>query len=358
MNDGVKTLVILSPGFPADEADSTCVPPQQVFVRNLKKNFPDLNIIVLAFEYPFVPSEYDWCGVSVTALGGRNRGSLYRLLNWRRVRQKLSSINKQVQVIGLLSFWLGDCAYIGSLFARKYKLPHFTWILGQDARPGNKYVKRVNPQGSNLIALSDFIAAEFYKNYGIRPARVVPAGIDAEMFSTISFERDIDILGAGSLIPLKQFHLIVSLVRSLQEFFPRIRAVICGNGPEREKLATMINDLELDNHIKLVGELPQEEVLALMQRTKVFVHPSAYEGFGIVCLEALYAGAQVVSFVRPMEAEIAHWHIAVNQSDMKNRVKSLLSLPDADDTPVGLYLVEDTNRTIMQLFNYSESAIF
>ena len=350
MSDAVKTLVILSPGFPADEADTTCVPPQQVFVRNLKKNFPALNIVVFAFEYPFVDSEYDWYDVSVTAFGGQNRGGFRRLLNWRRIRQKLRFINKRAQIIGVLSFWLGDCAYVGSLFARKYKLPHFTWILGQDARPGNKYVKRAKSRANNLIALSDFVASEFHKNYGITPDHVIPAGIDTGMFTTISFERDIDILAAGSLIPLKQFHLIVSLVRSLQESFPHIRVMICGNGPEREKLDTMIKDLELDNNIMLVGELPHEEVLALLQRTKVFVHPSAYEGFGIACLEALYAGAQVVSFVRPMQAEIKHWHIAINELEMNHGVKSLLSLPDIDHTPISPYLVEDTNRAVMELF--------
>jgi len=42
-----ETLVILSPGFPGNEADSTCMPPQQIFVKALRAICPGLEIIVL-----------------------------------------------------------------------------------------------------------------------------------------------------------------------------------------------------------------------------------------------------------------------------------------------------------------------
>ena len=38
MNKDKKTLVILTPGFPKDEADSTCLPMQQQLIRALKVN--------------------------------------------------------------------------------------------------------------------------------------------------------------------------------------------------------------------------------------------------------------------------------------------------------------------------------
>ena len=54
MNDKQKTFVILTPGFAKDEADSTCIPTQQNFVRALKELYPQLNIIILAFDYPYI----------------------------------------------------------------------------------------------------------------------------------------------------------------------------------------------------------------------------------------------------------------------------------------------------------------
>jgi glycosyltransferase involved in cell wall biosynthesis len=356
MNEQAKTLVILSPGFPKNEADTTCIPPQQVFVKNLKHNFPQLNIIVLAFEYPFFSIPYQWNDITVIPFGGRNRAKLFRLRNWVSIKTTLGRINKQYQLLGLLSFWMGDCAFIASAFAKKYGLKHFCWLLGQDARAGNKYFKLIKPEGRSLIALSDFIVKEFNENYAISPAHVIPVGIDPGLFSITQPERDIDILGAGSLIPLKQFSKLINLVKALQNSYPGIKSVICGDGPEQKLLTEMINEHHLENNIELTGELPHEQVLELMQRTKIFVHPSSYEGFGVVCLEALHAGAQVVSFVRPMTAEIKNWHFAQAQGDMLNIVKALLKDPKIDHTPVTPYLIADSCKAIMKLFDYEDSA--
>jgi len=351
------TLVILSPGFPANEVDSACVPPQQVFVKNLKQNFPQLTIIVLAFQYPFLAAEYEWNGVTVISFWGKSRGNVFRFFNWIKVWLKLRKLNRQHNIIGLLSFWMGECALIGHKFAKKNKLKHYCWILGQDARPGNNYYKYIKPQEGELIALSDFIADEFCKNYRVTPAQVIPTGIDPAIFGKQAANRDIDIFGAGSLIPLKQYHLFVNIVSVLRYMFPNIKAVICGNGPEMETLKTMIDNLDLGNNITLMGELPHTDVLKLMRRTKVFVHTSAYEGFGVVCLEALYAGAQVVSFMRPMNAAIKNWHFAYMQDDMVEIIKGILENPELDHSSVAPYLVKDSNVAMMELFGYNEAAI-
>jgi glycosyltransferase involved in cell wall biosynthesis len=335
------TFIILSPGFPKDEDDSTCVPPQQVFVKSLKETFPQLNIIVLAFEYPYKAAKYQWNGIDVIAFGGSNKGGLSRMSNWRKIRAKLGELHNKYHIIGLLSFWLGDCALIGTRFAKRKQLKHLCWILGQDAKKGNRYFKLIKPQPASLIALSDFIANEVGKNYGVVPEHIISPGID--------------ILGAGSLIPLKQFYMLIELVNSLKEAFPGIKAVICGGGSEMASLKAMIRDFALEEHITLTGELPHDQVLNRMERSKVFVHPSAYEGFGVVCLEALYAGAQVVSLVKPMQADIKNWHVARSQSDMVDLVKELLYDQDNDHLPVVPYLIKDSAVAMMSLFGYNES---
>lgn len=352
-----KTLVILSPGFPKNEADSTCIPPQQVFVRNLKLRYPSLNIIVLAFEYPFHPSFYQWNNISVISFGGANKGGLIRLNSWLHVWLTLKRLSRQHQLIGLLSFWMGDCAFVASKFAKKHSLKQFCWILGQDAKPGNKYFKWIKPKAEDLIALSDFIATEVKSNYSIMPARIIPVGIDLKLFGEPSRTRDIDILGAGSLIPLKLYSLLINMIAALHICFPDIRAVICGDGSERHLLESLIKDYGLEKNIQLIGELPHNAVLTLMQRTKVFAHPSSYEGLGMVCLEALYAGAQVVSFVRPMDQPIENWHFAKTPDDMLNILKCLLDDPFWNKGKVAPYVISDTCRKIMSLFDYNDLAI-
>src|SRR5476651_775682 len=173
MNEQPQTLVILSPGFPESEEDSTCIPIQQVFVRALKQNYPELNIIIVAFEYPFTRTPYNWYGMPVIPFGGKNKSRLYRLRNWTRVWRRLTKLNKQHQVVGLLSLWFDECAFVGHNFAKIHRLKHFSWMLGQDARPGNRYFKWIKPKGESLIALSDFVARQVYKNYGVLPKNTI-----------------------------------------------------------------------------------------------------------------------------------------------------------------------------------------
>jgi glycosyltransferase involved in cell wall biosynthesis len=116
----------------------------------------------------------------------------------------------------------------------------------------------------------------------------------------------------------------------------------------------MIKVLGLEKNIELTGELPHSSVLELMQLSKVFLHTSAYEGFVVVCLEALYAGAQVVSMVRPMEVPIENWHVIQKQVDMAHKIKELLEDTAINYKPVLPYAIHDTAKAMMQLFDQNK----
>ncbi|MDB4925547.1 MAG: hypothetical protein JWR23_1603 [Mucilaginibacter sp.] len=354
-----KTLVILTPGFPKDEEDSTCIPDRQIFVRVLKETYPQLNIIVLAFQYPYQPNEYSWNGIKVIALGGKNKSGFYRRLTWIRAWRVLKEINAAYEVIGLLSFWFDECAFIGDKFSKKYTLKHYSWLLGQDARPGNKYVYRIMPNGDNLIALSDYLVNEFKKNYDITPQHLVPGAVDTSLFKPLLAERDIDILGVGSLIPLKQYKLFIETVKFLKGVLPDIKAVICGKGPEMDLLKAMVLSYQLEGNITFKGEVSHPGVLEYMQRSKILLHPSKYEGFSTVLLEALYAGAHVVSFFSPMKTPFRHHHIVTDQDEMNYEVLVLLTNTHRGHEPVLINEMKQTATSIVNLFesNYKEAAI-
>jgi glycosyltransferase involved in cell wall biosynthesis len=194
------------------------------------------------------------------------------------------------------------------------------------------------------------MAREIKKNYKITPLQVIPVGIDTSLFGTAPEKRDIDILAAGSLIPLKQYHLFVEAVGFLKKFFPGINAVICGKGPEMENLKAMAELLGLKKNIVFAGELPHTQVLALMQRTKVFLHTSEYEGFGAVLSEALYAGAHVVSFCKPMDRDYRHHYIEKNAEEMNARVLAILKNTKRGHDPVLVCTAPQIAKNVISLF--------
>lgn len=68
----------------------------------------------------------------------------------------------------------------------------------------------------------------------------------------------------------------------------------------RERIAARVTELNLDNHVKLLGKVADEDLLRLFYRADLFVLPvlsipGDVEGFGIVFQEAALAGAPSVS---------------------------------------------------------------
>jgi len=345
-----ETLVILSPGFPKNEADTACIPPQQIFVKALKEICPGLNVVVISFQYPFIERFYKWHRVKVYSIGGKEKGGYSRALVWIKAWRILLGLKKKNRILGILSFWFGECAFVGSYFAKRYRLMHYAWVLGQDAKSGNKFFRWIKPNGNELIALSDFIAAEIRQNYWISVHQVIPVGIDTSMFGPAPAKRDIDILGAGSLIPLKQYHLFIQSIGFLKPLFPNIKTVICGSGPELDRLRALSASLDLNNNIFFAGELPHAEVLALMQRSKVFLHPSAYEGFGSVLSEALYAGAHVVSFVKPMNKDYRHHYVVKDTDTMNAALSTILKNTHRGHDPVLMCSIQQIAKNVISLF--------
>ncbi len=345
-----RTFVILTPGFPADESDSTCLPFIQSFVLSVKREYSDMNVIVLTFQYPFAKKEYHWNGMKVLGFGGENKGGFFRVIVWLQVWKRLSKIRKENNVIGLLSFWLGECALIGKCFEKKYSIQHYCWLQGQDARKGNRYVGLMKPKSDEIIALSDFLAAEFYRNYAIPIPLVIESGIDISLIIKENEKRDIDILGAGSLIALKQYDLFIEIIFELRKTFPSLRAVICGKGPEKVKLEQLIERFELRDNIILADEVPHASVLQLMQRSRIFLHTSIYEGYSTVCAEALFASAKVISFCKPMHHLIENWDIVLDKDEMIGRCKSILENDQLQFNSVITNPINDIAGRMLRLF--------
>lgn len=349
--DNKTTLLVLSPGFPANEADSTCLPAQQSLILSLNTHFPEVKVIILAFEYPHTSQPYTWFGNEVIPFNGRNQGGAARWLRWIRIWIELTRLKRKHRIKGLLSFWLGQCSLIGNYFGRRYRLKQYTWILGQDARVGNRYLKWIHPHADSLIAMSDFLSNQLYKQYAVKPAYTIPNGIDPGLFPTLPVNRDIDIIGVGSLIPLKQYAIFIEVVSALKQTIPRLKVYLCGEGTERNRLHSLIQKQGLEDTISLTGEKTHTEVLQLMLRSKLMLHPSSYEGFSGACLEALYAGAHVISFQQPMNGWIRHWHIAEDTASMKEITQQLLSADDLPHNPVLPYTMEDTAKAFMELYS-------
>jgi glycosyltransferase involved in cell wall biosynthesis len=58
---------------------------------------------------------------------------------------------------------------------------------------------------------------------------------------------------------------------------------------------SLVKELNLTQHVSLLGAVPQADLPALFRNAAVFVYPSKYEGFGMPVLEAMSQGTPVIA---------------------------------------------------------------
>lgn len=100
------------------------------------------------------------------------------------------------------------------------------------------------------------------------------------------------VLACGRLVPYKGFDVLIRAA-----FGQSFEVWIVGEGRERERLEQLIENLGLQDRVRLLGSVPESERVKLMCIADVFVMPSVTnaETFGLVQLEAMAAGRPVVN---------------------------------------------------------------
>lgn len=350
-----KAVVILTPGFPANEQDTTCMPFLQQFCLSFLKVRPDVELRVIAFQYPYERGHYLWSGIKVYSAGGKTR-KFNRPLTWLGVFMQILKIKSEYELAVINSFWMTECALIGQWTARLYKIKHVVYVIGQDALKTNRYFRLLHfsrngshPKKMRIIAMSENLVGKFYESTGFKIQTVIPAGIDMHKINPTHEKRTIDILGTGTLIPLKNYLLFTEIINELKKDFPGIKSCIIGGGEQEQAIKEKIKAYRLENNLELLGELPHTEVFLYMQRSKIFLHTSGYEGQSTVIMEALANGLNIVCFdIGRAHVEGKIW-VCKDREEMVQKLKELLLSPQSHD-PIILLTNEDMVRAFFKVY--------
>jgi glycosyltransferase involved in cell wall biosynthesis len=154
----------------------------------------------------------------------------------------------------------------------------------------------------HIIAASSDTADRLSARLGRRASiTVAPNGIDLEaVHATYPQDDSTDLVVVSRLMPHKRISMLLEATALLHEQGLPVTCRIIGDGPERADLQDLAQRLGLGSSIEFRHDVrEQKEVYELLKSSKVFVLPSAREGFGIAVLEALACGAAVVTTSAP-----------------------------------------------------------
>ena len=101
---------------------------------------------------------------------------------------------------------------------------------------------------------------------------------------------------AGRLVREKGIDVLLRAFSQVIRQVPKARLLIAGEGPERDRLQALIQEMDLVGMVSLLGHLPRDAMEQYFDQAWVQAVPSRWaEPFGMVAAEAMMRGTAVVA---------------------------------------------------------------
>lgn len=156
----------------------------------------------------------------------------------------------------------------------------------------NPYMKSVMNYLHVLTAVSES-GAEYAAGLTDQPITIIPNGIDLNKYKVAKKKNNDqkNIVYIGRLEKRKGVKYLLQAFQLFQQDSPDVHLIIAGDGPDREKLELLTDDLKIRN-VDFLGYISEDLKLKLLEEADLFCSPALYgESFGIVLLEAMATGA-------------------------------------------------------------------
>ncbi|MBN2517876.1 MAG: glycosyltransferase family 4 protein [Candidatus Altiarchaeota archaeon] len=167
----------------------------------------------------------------------------------------------------------------------------------------NKHIigvqRQVFKKARRIIVPSRFLAGILKRFYKVPESRirVIPNAVHLEELARVRKKRLMgrNIITVCRLVRWKGVQDIIRVLPEVLEEAPDTRLLIVGEGPYKEELEKLVDDLGLKNKVKFLGRLPHREAVRYIASANLFVLNSLYEGMPHVLIEAMAVGTPVVA---------------------------------------------------------------
>lgn len=232
-------------------------------------------------------------------------GYKFRLKIWSKIALYLYDYIQRRQQFDLIYAHYLTNIYLASIIKQKYPLPvvgieHWS-VLNRTKLP--LYVKEMgNVAYSNvdrLIAVSESLRQQILFHFRV-DSIIIHNMVSGEFFDRkIPLPKKkhdgVNIVSVGNLLYGKGYDVLIKAFYRSKLYEQGARIIIVGEGKERRKLQVLINRLNLQNYVFLVGRKNKSDVISYLSSSDFYVHPSRGENFSVAIIEALSVGLPVIA---------------------------------------------------------------
>jgi teichuronic acid biosynthesis glycosyltransferase TuaC len=201
------------------------------------------------------------------------------------------------------------------LLAKSLSCPITITLRGTIGKLSKYLLRRKQIQWALKAATRVFTVSESLRDIAVhlacdpRKVRVIPNGIDGNVFRPLNrteareklglpFDSTI-LLSVGALAERKGHHRILQVLPQIVSVYPKLLYVVVGGGGAEGDIGPLLNrmssELGLEEHVRLVGPRPHDEIALWLAAADLFCLATSNEGMANVLVEALACGVPVVA---------------------------------------------------------------
>jgi colanic acid/amylovoran biosynthesis glycosyltransferase len=259
------------------------------------------------------------------------RALVMALRRWERIADLVKQVLRRGtesptrRIKALLHTWLGACyavllqdrevdhihvhhGYFGSwiamVAARLLEVNFSLTLHGSDLLLDTAYLEKKLENCRFCVTISEynrryiaehFPAIDAKKIVALRLGVEVPERTASSPRAARDARRSFTLLAVGRLHAVKNHAFLVRGCARLRDHGLSFNCVIAGEGPERQRLQSMIGEERLQERLTLLGHVARSEMDSLYRSADVVVLTSRSEGIPLVLMEAMALGKIVLA---------------------------------------------------------------
>ncbi|MCT4612187.1 MAG: glycosyltransferase [Clostridia bacterium] len=172
-------------------------------------------------------------------------------------------------------------------------------------------------------------------------------------------ESDKVILFLGRLSKEKNVHELLELMVKIKD--DNVKLLVVGDGPEKENLVKMSDDMNLESKVIFTGKVSNEEVKLYYKIADIFVSTSSSETQALTFIEALAAGTPVLvrdDKINNLKVDNKKDFIFTDSNDLYNKVTELvrdeekkMKLKELAEDVSAKFNVSNTAEKILEVYS-------
>ena len=166
---------------------------------------------------------------------------------------------------------------------------------------------------------------EFIPN-GVNPDQMAQErATEWSVFDDTTVSPESTLIGSvGTLDQQKNHDILIEAVASARKSNHEVELIIAGDGPQRDKLASLVSTHGVEGAVHFLGYVERPVVYKLLSEIDIYAMPSLWEGFSVAALEALGSGLPCVfSSIPPFQIpyeDVALFHPPTDSGQLAERI--------------------------------------